>query len=74
MENTKLQKNKNNDLFKKVNHKPSIYFIHSYYVGGKNRNYITSTISFGKKQLLHLFSLIIYMVYNFILKKVDIMV
>ena len=45
------KKNKNNLLFKKVNHKPSIYFIHSYYVEAKNRNYITSTISFGGKKI-----------------------
>ena len=38
-------------MFKKVNHKPSIYFIHSYYVEAKNRNYITSTISFGEKTI-----------------------
>ena len=45
------KKNKNNDLFKKVNFKPSIYFIHSYYVEAKSRNYITSTISFGGKKI-----------------------
>ena len=45
------KKNKNNDLFKKVNFKPSIYFIHSYYVEAKSINYITSTISFGGKKI-----------------------
>jgi len=45
------KKNKNNDLFKKVNLKPSIYFIHSYYVEAKSINYITSTISFGGKKI-----------------------
>jgi len=45
------KKNKNNDLFKKVNLKPSIYFIHSYYVEAKSIDYITSTISFGGKKI-----------------------
>ena len=46
-----FKKNKNNELFKKISIKPSIYFIHSFYVEAKNKNYITSTINFGGKKI-----------------------
>ena len=43
--------NKTNFLFKKINVKPSVYFIHSYFVEIKNKAYITSTINFGMKKI-----------------------
>lgn len=46
-----FKKKKTNYLFKKITLKPSIYFIHSYYVEAKNKNYITSTINFGEKKI-----------------------
>ena len=46
-----FKKKKNNDLFKKISIKPSIYFIHSYYVDTKDKNYVTSTINFGGKKV-----------------------
>ena len=46
-----FKKKKNNNLFKKISVKPSIYFIHSYYVDAKNKNNITSTINFGGKKI-----------------------
>ena len=46
-----FKKKRNNNLFKKISVKPSIYFIHSYYVDAKNKNNITSTINFGGKKI-----------------------
>ena len=44
-------KHKNNNLFKKISPKPSIYFIHSYYAEIKNRKQETSNINFGGKKI-----------------------
>ncbi len=44
-------KHKNNNLFKKINSKPSTYFIHSYYAEIKNRKQETSNINFGGKKI-----------------------
>ncbi len=46
------KKNKKNLLFKKINVKPSVYFIHSYFVEIKNKAHITSTINFGRKKII----------------------
>ena len=46
-----FKKKTNNDLFKKISIKPSIYFIHSYYVDTKDKNCVTSTINFGGKKV-----------------------
>ena len=62
-------KHKNNNLFKKISPKPSIYFIHSYYAEIENRKQETSNINFGGKKLLHLFSSKTYMGFSSILKK-----
>ena len=45
------KKNKTNILFKKIDLKPSVYFIHSYFAEIKNKAYITSTINFGIKKI-----------------------
>lgn len=47
------KKSKTNDLFNHFCSKPSVYFIHSYYVclQSKNRKYITSSINFGGKEI-----------------------
>ena len=42
---------KTNHLFKNIDLKPSIYFIHSYYVEMTNKKYETSTINFGEKKI-----------------------
>ena len=44
-------KHKNNNLFKKISPKPSIYFIHSYYAEIENRKQETSNINFGGKKI-----------------------
>ena len=44
-------KYKNNNLFKKINNKPSTYFIHSYYAEIENRKQETSNINFGGKKI-----------------------
>ncbi|SMF79594.1 imidazole glycerol phosphate synthase subunit HisH [Candidatus Pelagibacter sp. HIMB1321] len=49
--NLNFKKNKNNNLFKDIDVRPSIYFIHSYYVEVKDKKYITSTIDFGGKKV-----------------------
>ena len=46
-----FKKDKNNNLFKTINKNPSIYFIHSFYVEVKTKNYITSNIDFGGKKI-----------------------
>lgn len=47
------KKKKSNYLFRDINYKASVYFIHSYYVHlqPKNRKYITSSINFGGKEI-----------------------
>ena len=45
------KRNDKNYLFKKLDIKPSVYFIHSYYVEITDKKYITSTINFGDKQI-----------------------
>ena len=46
------KKNKNNCLFNQLDTKPALYFIHSYHVDIKDKKYITSNISFGKKKII----------------------
>lgn len=46
-----FKKKKTNHLFKNIDLKPSIYFIHSYYVEMTNKKYETSTINFGEKKI-----------------------
>ena len=46
-----IKKHKNNNLFKKINSKPSTYFIHSYYAEIENRKQETSNINFGGKKI-----------------------
>ena len=68
------KKSDSNHLFKHLNKNLAVYFIHSYYVEIKNKRYATSTINFGKKKSQLLYSIKIYMVFSFILKKVAKMV
>ena len=44
-------KKKSNYLFIGLKHKPSIYFIHSYFAEIKNKKLVTSTINFGGKKV-----------------------
>lgn len=46
-----FKKNINNHLFKKLDSKPSVYFIHSYYADVEDKKYITSSINFGGKEI-----------------------
>ena len=45
------KKNNANYLFKKLDAKPSVYFIHSYYAEVAEKKYVTSSINFGGKQI-----------------------
>ncbi len=44
-------KKKINYLFKGLEKKPSVYFIHSYFADVKNKKIVTSTINFGRKKI-----------------------
>ena len=45
------KRNNENYLFKKLDAKPSVYFIHSYYAEVSQKKYVTSSIDFGGKQI-----------------------
>ena len=46
------KKNKTNFLFDQLDTKPALYFIHSFHVEIKDKKYITSSMNFGKKQIV----------------------
>lgn len=47
----KYKKKKTNYLYNRLVSKPSVYFIHSYYVETKDKQYITSSINFSGKEI-----------------------